>query len=201
MLAWGIRLSVVVLLLACREQSSPEQRTSSQAEARASAAPLRARRPAPAGAFDCRELRPTPKTEASVLPESIELVPPGAGKRVFFSKTGVVVTFDREEFLKAARCLKLEKAIRYVEQETGREEESALMDAFELSYVVAALLDAGHGGVRVEDESVPRKSIARDGWAANGCNGHCRSFGRLYRLSEDDSSFFLRITDETRNLN
>jgi hypothetical protein len=146
-------------------------------------------------------LRPTPKTEASVLPETIDLAPPSAGKRVFFSKTGVVVTFDREEFLKAARCLKLEKAIRYVEQETGREDESALMDAFELSYVVAALLDAGHGGVRVEDESVPRKSIVRDGWAANGCNGHCRSFGRLYRLSEDDTSFFLRITDDTRNTN
>jgi hypothetical protein len=44
-----------------------------------------------------------------------------------------------------------------------------------------------------------RKSIARDGWAANGCAGRCRSFGRLYRLSDDDSSFFLRVTDHARN--
>jgi len=109
------------------------------------------------------------------------------------------VTFDREEFLKAARCLKLDKAIDYVEKETGRSEESALMDAFDLSYVVAALLDAGRGGIRLEEESAPRKSIVRDGWAADGCNGRCRSSGRLYRLSEDDASFFLRITDRTRN--
>jgi hypothetical protein len=143
-------------------------------------------------------LRPAPQSETSFSRETIELVPPGAGKRVFFSKTGVVVTFDREEFLKAARCLKLEKAVDYVEKETGRAEQSALMDAFELSYVVAALLDAGRGGVRPEDEPVPRKTIVRDGWAADGCNGRCRSFGRLYRLSEDDPSFFLRITDQTR---
>ena len=133
------------------------------------------------------------------MPETIELVPPGAGKRVFFSKTGVVVTFDREEFLRAARCLKFEKAVEYVEKETGRAQESALMDAFQLSYVVAALLDAGRGGVRLEEEPLPRKSIVRDGWAADGCNGRCRSFGRLYRLSNDESSFFLRITDQTRD--
>lgn len=130
-------------------------------------------------------------------PETIEIRPPGAGKRVFTSKTGVVVTFNREEFLAAARCLKFEKAVRYVEQETGFTEESALMDAFQMSYVAAALLDAGRAGVRLQDESGSRKSIVRDGWAANGCNGRCRSFGRLYRLSEDDPSFFLRITDRT----
>jgi hypothetical protein len=136
-----------------------------------------------------------------VLPETIELRAPGRGKKVFTSKTGVVVTFDREEFLKAARCLKFEKAIRYIEEETGVAEESAIMDAFQLSYVAAALLDVGRAGVRLEEESAPRKSIVRDGWAADGCAGRCRSFGRLYRLSDDDSSFFLRITDQTRNEN
>jgi hypothetical protein len=135
------------------------------------------------------------------MPETIELSPPGAGKRVFTAKTGVVVAFDREDFLKAARCLKFEKAIRYIEEETGVAEESAIMDAFQLSYVAAALLDVGRAGVRLEEESAPRKSIVRDGWAADGCAGRCRSFGRLYRLSDDDSSFFLRITDQTRNEN
>jgi hypothetical protein len=136
-----------------------------------------------------------------VLPETIELRPPGAGKKVFTSKTGVAVTFDREEFLKAARCLKFEKAIRFIEEETGVAEESAIMDAFQLSYVEAALLDVGRAGVRPEDESAPRKAIVRDGWAADGCAGRCRSFGRLYRLSDDDAFFFLRITDHTRNEN
>jgi hypothetical protein len=109
------------------------------------------------------------------------------------------VAFNRDDFLKAARCMKLEKAIRYVEQETGQAPESALMDAFQLSYVAAALLDAGRASVRLEEESGSRKSIVRDGWAADGCGGRCRSFGRLYRLSDDDSSFFLRITDHTQN--
>ncbi len=103
--------------------------------------------------------------------------------------------FEREAFLAAARCMKLEKAIRFIEEETGQEQESPVMDAFQLSYVAAALLDAGRGGVRLEDESEWRKSIVRDGWAADGCAGHCRSFGRLYRLSEDDPSFFLRVSD------
>ena len=189
----------LLMLLACKEQTPPERRASGQAEARASAEPLRARRLAPTGDFDCRELRPAPKAENAAIPETIELRSPGAGKKVFTSKTGVVVSFDREDFLKAARCLKFEKAIRYVEEETGRAQESALMDAFQLSYVVAALLDAGRASVRLEEESASRKSIVRDGWAADGCGGRCRSFGRLYRLSDDDSSFFLRITDKTEN--
>jgi hypothetical protein len=134
-----------------------------------------------------------------VSPETIELVPPGAGKTVFFSKTGELVSFDREEFLQAARCMKLEKAIRYLEEETGKAQESPVIDAFQLSYVAAALLDVGRAGVRLEEESEWRKSIVRDAWAADGCAGHCRSFGRLYRLSADDSSFFLRITDNGRD--
>lgn len=135
-----------------------------------------------------------------MIPEAIELRPPGAGKTVFTSKTGVVLTFNREEFLKAARCLKYEQAIRYIEEDTGFAEQTAIMDAFQLSYVAAALLDAGRAGVRVEEETAFRKSIVRDAWAADGCAGRCRSSGRLYRLSEDASSFFLRITDRTQNL-
>jgi len=184
-----------VLGLACREQTPPDPRPTRQVDAVASAPPARVRRPAPTGEFDCRELRPAPKAENTLVPETIDLLPPGTGKRVFFSKKGEVVTFDREAFLKAARCLKLEQAIRFIEEETGREQESPIIDAFQLSYVVAALLDAGRAGVRLVDESESRRSIVRDDWAADGCAGHCRSFGRIYRLSADDSTFFFRITD------
>ncbi len=152
----------------------------------------------PTADFACQELRPPPRTETSLVPETIELRPLGTGKKVFTSKMGVVVTFDRDEFLKAAHCLKFEKAIRYVEQETGFTEQSALMDAFQMSYVAAALLDAGRADVRLPEEPASRKTIVRDGWAADGCAGHCRSFGRLYRVTDDDSSFFLRVTDHTR---
>jgi hypothetical protein len=184
-----------VLPLACREQPPPERRAPDQAQARASAAPARVRRPAPTGAFDCRELRPAPNAEHALVPESIELAPPGAGKKVYFLKTGELVMFDREAFLKTARCMKLAKAIRFIEEETGQADESPVMDAFQLSYVAAALLDAGRAGVRLEDESEWRKSIVRDAWAADGCAGSCRSFGRVYRLSENDSAFFLRVSD------
>ena len=138
-------------------------------------------------------------SESAAIAETIELRPPAPGKTVFTSKLGVVVTFNRDEFLKAAHCLKFEKAIRYVEEETGRAETSALMDAFQLSYVVAALLDAGRAGIRLEEETALRKSIVRDGWADDGCAGRCRSFGRVYRLSADDPSFFMRVSDQTRN--
>jgi hypothetical protein len=140
-------------------------------------------------------LRPAPKAENGVTPETIELAPPGAGKKVYFLKTGELVTFERDAFLATARCMKLDKAIRFIEEETGQAEESPVMDAFQLSYVAAALLDAGRAGVRLEEESQWRKTIVRDGWAADGCAGTCRSFGRLYRLSEDDPNFFLRVSD------
>ncbi len=193
-------LCILLLLpLACREQTPSDRPASVQAQARASAEPARARRPAPAGPFDCRELRPVPKTEGALIPETIDLAPPGIGKRLYFSKTGERVTFDREEFLKAAQCLKYEKAIRYVEEETGQAEESPVMDAFQMSYVAAALLDAGRAAVRLEEESEWRKSIVRDGWAADGCAGRCRSFGRRYRLSEDEASFFLQVSDHGRD--
>jgi len=109
------------------------------------------------------------------------------------------VAFDREEFLQAARCQKLDKAVAYVERETGHLQNSPIMDAFQTSYVAAALLDAGRADVRLRDEREARKWIVRDPWSETGCNGHCRSFGRLYRLSADNTSFFLRITDSTRN--
>ena len=203
-LAWGTGFTAAVIVFGCREQSSVNPLDSGQPPASAadsspsaSAPAPRARRPAPSGDFDCRVLRPAPGKEGAVVPETIEMSPPGSGKRVFTSKMGVVVTFGRDEFLKAARCMKLDKAVRYVEEETGFTEESALMDAFQMSYVAAALLDAGRAGVRLESEPASRKTIVRDGWAADGCNGRCRSFGRLYRLSDGDPSFFLRITDRT----
>lgn len=113
------------------------------------------------------------------------------------SKVGVVVTFDRDAFLTAARCLKLDEALRYIQEETGRTPQTYLYDAFQLSFVAAALLDAGRASVRREEEKALQKTIVRDPWAENGCDGRCRSSGRLYRVSEDDPSFFLRITDET----
>jgi hypothetical protein len=204
---WELRLCLVPALLvalssACRRETAPDPGASSQAQAFASAAsaPARVRRPRPAGAFGCQELRPQPEAEAELSAETIELDSPKAGKKLVLSKTGVVVTFDRDEFLAAARCLKFDKAVDYLERETGFMPESPLMDAFQLSYVAAAMLDAGRASVRSEDEMAPRASIARDGWATNGCGGRCRSFGRLYRLSEDSPSFFLRITDNTRDL-
>jgi hypothetical protein len=197
-LARGAGLCIFsVLLLGCREEAPRGLGPRDQAPARASAAPARTFRPAPGGDFACEELRAAP-AENAVIPESIELRPPGAGKSVFTSKMGVFVSFNRDEFLKAARCLKYEQAIRYIEEDTGFAEQTAIMDAFQLSYVAAALLDAGRAGVRLDEEAAFRKTIVRDGWAADGCAGRCRSFGRLYRLSADDSSFFLRITDNTK---
>lgn len=114
------------------------------------------------------------------------------------SKVGVIVTFSREEFLAAARCQNFEKAVRYVENETGFAESSPIMDAFQTSYVAAALLDAGRADVRRREEPTSRPWILRDPWSDVGCNGRCRSSGRIYRLAEDDTLFFLRITDVTR---
>jgi hypothetical protein len=161
----------------------------------------RARRPPPdpTAELRCEDLRPAPKTEQALAPETIELTPPSAGKKILMSKTEVIVTFSRDEYLKTAHCLGLEQAVNYIEKETGYAEETPMRDAFQLSYVAAALLDTGRVGVRRREETGSRKSIVRDAWAADGCAGRCRSFGRLYRLSENDSSFILRITDKTRN--
>jgi hypothetical protein len=132
--------------------------------------------------------------------ETIELRPPRAEKTLVLAKVDVIATFDREDFLKAARCLKFDQAVRYVEEETGQRAEMPLYDAFQLSFVAAALLDAGRASVRLKEEKELRKTIVRDGWAEDGCDGRCRSMGRLYRLSEDDPAFFLRITDSTQNI-
>lgn len=150
-------------------------------------------------ALRCEDLRATPKTETELVPETIELSAPLSGKKITMNKTGVVVTFSRDEYLKTAHCLELDQAVNYIEKETGWAEETPTRDAFQLSYVAAALLDLGRASVRTREETESRKSIVRDGWAATGCRGRCRSFGRLFRLSEDDSSFFLRMTDKTNN--
>lgn len=200
---------LLTVLSGCKQRTPPEPSSSGSAQRQtraqpgpssASAAKQRVRRPAPTGPLDCKELRPVPETERDVGAELIELRPLGPGKKVFTSKLGVVVTFDREEFLQAAKCLKFEKAIRYVEEETGKLEESPIMDAFQLSYVAAALLDVGRASVRLEEEHAPRKWIVRDGWAFNACAGRCRSSGRLYRVSDDVPAFFLRVTDHNRDL-
>jgi hypothetical protein len=129
----------------------------------------------------------------------ISLRPPGSGKAMVLSKTGVIVRFNREDFLAAARCLGLDKARSYIETQTGATQESPLRDAFQLSYVAAALLDVGRASVRRKDDDTQQTSIVREPWAAEGCAGACRSSGRLYRVSKGDTGFFFRITDETVN--
>jgi hypothetical protein len=202
-------LSVVltfVVLVGCEPKAPSAEGTPTAQNTKAEPAPpvpepVRSRRPAPDRGRElrCEDLRPTPEEEQSLVPETIELLPPPAGKKIVMAKTEVIVTFSRDEYLKTARCLKLHRAAQYIEEETGYAEETPMYDAFQLSYVAAALLDAGRAGVRLRDETESRQSIVRDGWAADGCRGRCRSFGRLYRLSEHAPSFFLRITDKTRN--
>ncbi len=203
-----MRLSSVVLtlvvLVGCEREAPLAAGTPPVENAQGQPAPLlpepvRTRRPAPSGELRCEELRPTPDDERLLVPETIELRPPSAGKKIVMAKTEVIVTFSRDDYLKTARCLKLDRAAQYIVEETGYAEETPMYDAFQLSYVAAALLDAGRAGVRLRDENESRKSIVRDGWAADGCRGRCRSFGRLYRLSEQEALFFLRITDKTRN--
>jgi hypothetical protein len=186
--------------MACNRVTEPHDGTSRQVQTPAPTLPVRVQRPTPIAEFNCEELRPLQTAEARSRAEIIGLRPPPIGKKIVISKVGVIVTFDRGEFLKAARCLQFEKAVAYVERETGFTEESPIMDAFQSSYVAAALLDAGRAGVRKSDEAKSRPAIVRDPWTADGCNGHCRSSGRLYRLSEDDAGFFLRITDATKDL-
>src|SRR5262245_53243721 len=88
-LARGEGFAIILLMLfACK---APVERASEKPPPKASVEPVRVRRPAPSGDFDCRELRSVPNTENAVPPETIELHPPGAGKSVFTAKTGVVV--------------------------------------------------------------------------------------------------------------
>lgn len=131
--------------------------------------------------------------------EVIGLRPPDAEQTIVLSKTGVVVEFSRDDFSIVARCLGLKQAQHYIATETGHSPESPLVDAFQLSYVAAALLDLGRASVRLERERELRASIVRDVWSAEGCRGRCRSFGRIYRLTASGPSFFFRVTDETVN--
>jgi hypothetical protein len=185
-------------VLACRQkEASTDERPSLAEQPSVSAPPARQRRTAPTAVFSCSELRPIGGMAPS---ETIELAPPRGEKQLVLSKTGVVVSFGRDEALAAARCLNLGQAVRYIEQETGEVAESPLMDAFQLSYVAAALLDAGRASARRWNEAKPSPSVVRDAWSADGCAGRCRSSGRLYRLAEGEP-FFLRITDKTENEN
>jgi len=196
---FGFGLSFL-LLASCRQEGAPPPSATPSVTAAVSAAPARVTRPKPTGKFGCESLRPPPDPSAPPVPEIIELGEIAPGKKTVMAKTGVIVTFNRDDMIAAARCLKFDKALRYLEEETGTTPESPIMDAFQLSYVAAAMLDAGHANVRREEEDSLRTTIVRDAWAAEGCRGHCRSSGRLYRLTENDPSFFLRITDDTRKL-
>lgn len=196
----ALSLCCGVPLVGCHDEQPARENSTAPARSEHAVEPARVERPAPASSIplECAELRPPPRSENAV-PETIGLLPPPDGKKIVLAKTDVIVKFKREDFLKTARCLNYEQAIEYVEQNAGPAEDFPIRDAFQLSYVAAALLDTGRASVRLRDETESRKSIVRDAWAADGCAGHCRSTGRLYRLSEDDPAFFLRITDETKN--
>lgn len=188
-------LLMVASLIACEQTKRPDP-----IETRANPEIVeRTSRAAPVGPLTCGELRPSAAEGRPSQPEKIWLSPPSAEKRIVISKVGVIVSFARDDFLRAARCGGFDQAVRYIEQETGFEPDSEIMDAFQTSYVAAALLDAGRASVRLRTEPGSRAWMIRDPWSERGCNGSCLSLGRIYRLSESEPSFFLRITDSTRN--
>jgi hypothetical protein len=128
---------------------------------------------------------------------TIRLRPPDlSGQTIVLDKTGVVVTFGRDEFLATARCLGLKQAVAYIEREMGNTKQSPLRDAFQLSYVAAALLDVGRATVRPMEEKTSRATIVAEPWSAESCAGQCRAFGRIYRLHESDAAFFFRVVDK-----
>lgn len=196
---WRIALGVALCLVALSACEERTPRARQQSAVALQTATPRLHRPAPAGVLRCEDLLPQPDGSSPTSPERIELRPPVGGPQVFISKVGVIVSFGRDEFLTTARCLKFDKAVAYVERETGFAERSPIMDAFQTSYVAAALLDAGRADVRRREEPASRPFILRDPWSEEGCRGRCRSSGRLYRLAEDEPLFFLRITDRTRS--
>jgi hypothetical protein len=141
---------------------------------------------------ECKHLRPA---DVASSEEIIELQTPRAGEKIVLKKTGVIVEFSREEFRRSAECLGYTESVHWVDTETGGTPESPLRDAFQLSYVAAALLDVGRASVRLQEETDWRTSIVRGPWSAVGCAGQCRSSGRIYRLTPGASSFFLRVSD------
>jgi hypothetical protein len=198
---WPALVFAASVLLACQERPLAEQVSAPASEALTTA---KAPQPpiavtATPGGLSCAALRPLATPGQPEAMDTIRLTPPKAEQRLVLSKTGVVVTFSREDCLVAARCLNLKQAIEHLEQQTGQAPEMPLFDAFQLSYVAAALLDLGRASVRLEEETQPRTTIVRGPWSAEGCRGRCISTGRIYRLTEADSSFFLRVTDKTDN--
>jgi len=202
----SLGLGLTSVLPACFERSPSQEDTPTASKAASSVASTSAVRPAPGAAhrgtseFGCDDLRPLTDPQRAWSAETIRLNTPLAmAKKIVLAKTGVIVSFNRDDFLVAARCLKLDKALEYTERETGQAHESPLRDAFQLTYVAAALLDAGRASVRLEDEDELHSSIVREWWSEEGCAGRCRSYGRIYRLSASDPSFFLRVTDKAVN--
>jgi hypothetical protein len=188
------------LITAC-QNDSPDRKASSASGVSPQAKASTARNTASGAPADrlCQDLRARSVEARPQIAESIKLHPPTAEKKIVLAKTGVIVRFSRDDFLTAAGCLELKQAVQYIEKETGFERESPLRDAFQLSYVAAALLDVGRADVRLKQETAPRPSIVREAWSADGCAGACRSYGRVYRLREADPSFFFRVTDKTEN--
>ena len=185
---------VLSLLVGCSKESSEAHGAASarpQASIPRAAAPL-----VPGEKFGCQHLGAQEASQGQP-PRTIKLRPPDLNaKTIVLDKTGVVATFSREEFLTTARCLGLTKAVTYVERDMVDAQQSPLRDAFQLSYVAAALLDAGRVAVRLRDEEKSRSRIVRESWSAESCAGQCRAFGRIYRLSESDASFFFQVVDK-----
>lgn len=190
-------LAVAVLVVACSKESSERPQASASARAQAMAPPAIAS--VPTGKLECRHLVAPEVGEGQV--RTIRLRPPDpAMKTIVLDKTGVVVTFNREEFLTTARCMGLKKAVTYVQRDMGDAQQSPLRDAFQLSYVAAALLDTGRVGVRLRNEKKSRATIVRESWSEESCAGQCRAFGRIFRLSEGDPSFFFRVVDKREDV-
>lgn len=193
--------AVCVLLLACSKESSRAEQ-----EAAPSASPKSSGPPAVATLvsgekFGCQHLR-TQEASLGEPARTIRLRPPDLdGKTIVLDKTGVVAIFSRDEFLTTARCLGLKKAVAYVERETGYTQQSPLRDAFQLSYVAAALLDVGRVAVRLRDEEKSRSTIVRESWSSESCAGQCRAVGRIYRLSKSDPAFFFQVVDRREDKN
>lgn len=188
-------LAVAALLFGCSKESPEAHRASSSARP-AATGPKAEASLAPPPDFGCRDLIAV-KAGQGQPARTIRLRPPDpTDKTIVLDKTGVVASFSRDEFLKTARCLGLKKAVHYIEHETGASKQSPLRDAFQLSYVAAALLDAGRAEVRLRDEKESRATIVRESWSSESCAGQCRAFGRIYRLSASDPSFFFQVVDK-----
>lgn len=200
--AWPqLALGFLALFSACTKEGSDTPQASSSVVPKASVVPRapiqsRASTRAPGtGPFGCHLLLPKAQ-RAPQGPETIRLQPPDpAGKTIVLNKTGVIATFSRDEFLITARCLGIKEAVANLEAETGHTKESPLRDAFGLSYVAAALLDVGRVGVRLRNETESRRTIVRDAWSREGCDGKCVSFGRVYQLTDADPFPFFSVSD------